>query len=91
MSDVHGNPDEIRLFATHLRQFSSNLGELRGATLSRMADLNQSWKDRENSEFVDRYREVIGPLDPLIATLDEYAAFLVRKAAALDSYLNTKL
>jgi len=91
MSDVHANPEEMRAFATHLVQFSQEVEHLHATTVSRMSQLNESWRDQENAEFVARYHQVVQPLIPLIEALQEYSLFLHRKSAALDEFLNMKL
>lgn len=91
MSDVHGNPVEMRAFAAHLAKFSQNLKEQTSETRSRMAHLGESWRDQENARFAEKYNAAIKPLDHLVLTLDEYRVFLIRKAEALEQFLNTRL
>ena len=91
MPEVNGNPSEMRAFAAHLAKFSQDLRELTSETRGRMAHLSETWRDQENARFAEKYTAAIKPQDHLIATLDEYRIFLIRKAEALEQYLNTRL
>lgn len=90
MADVHGNPDEMRQFAHHLNKLSTDFRNLKDATRAKMNHLSNSWRDNENAQFVQQFEHDVRPLERLIATADEYAQFLKKKAATLDNYLNTK-
>lgn len=91
MSDVHANPEEMKAFAYHLTKFAMELRGLRDVTKSRMSHLHESWRDNEHTQFIEKYEQAIAPMEPLIQTLDDYSAFLKRKAGALETFLNTRL
>jgi len=91
MSDVHGNPDEMRQFAYHLTKLAMDFRGLRDSTRAKMNHLNQSWRDKDNSQFVQRFEQDVKPIEKLIQTAEEYSNFLKKKASTLDNYLNTKL
>ena len=82
MPQVDGDPVEMRAFAAHLAKFSESLKGLNRETRSRMAHLSQSWRDQDNARFSGKYEVAIKPMDHLVNTLDEYRAFLLRKAQA---------
>lgn len=90
MSDVIGNPDEMRHFAYHLNKLAMDYRGLRDSTRAKMNHLNQSWRDRENAEFVQQFEQDLKPLDRLIETAEKYSAFLKQKAAKLDEVKNIK-
>jgi len=90
MSDVHGNPDEMRQFAYHLNKLAMDFRGLKDSTRAKMSHLNQSWRDKENAQFAQQFEQEVKPLDKLIQTAEEYSNFLKKKAATLDNYLNTK-
>ena len=91
MADVHGNPAELKQFATHLGRFSQELGALASETRARMNHLSDSWRDQENAQFAEKYAQAIKPMDTLAQTLDDYREFLMRKAKALEDYLSTRM
>lgn len=91
MSQVHGNPDEMRVFVNKLNEFAAILSNLKTKTKSDLNQLNQSWRDRENQKFYERLSNDLKPIDNLIRTAEEYRNFLNKKAQTLDNYLNTKL
>jgi len=90
MSDVHGNPDEMRQFAYHLNKLAMDLRGLGLTTRVKMNHLSQSWRDNENTQFAQQFEHDIKPLEKIIQTAEEYSNFLKKKAATLDVYLNTK-
>lgn len=90
MSDVIGNPDEMRQFAYHLNKLAMDYRGLRDSTRAKMNHLSQSWRDKENAEFVQQFEQDLKPLDKLIDTAEKYSAFLKRKASKLDEVKNTK-
>lgn len=90
MSDVYANPDEMRQFAYHLRKLATDFIGLKDSTRAKMNYLNETWRDNENALFTQRFEQDLKPLDRLIETAEEYGNFLVRKASALDTYLNEK-
>lgn len=90
MSDVHGNPDEMRQFAYHLNKLAMDLRGLGLTTQVKMNHLSQSWRDNENTQFAQQFEHDIKPLEKIIQTAEEYSNFLKKKAATLDVYLNTK-
>jgi uncharacterized protein YukE len=90
MSDVHGNPDEMRQFANHLNNLTTDFRVLKDLTRAKMNHLGQSWRDNENTQFAQQFEQDIKPLEKLVQTAEEYSNFLKKKAATLDIYLNTK-
>ena len=91
MSDVIGNPEEMRQFANHLNKLAMDFRGLRDSTRAKMNHLNQSWRDKENTQFVQQFEQDVKPLEKLIETAEKYSAFLKRKAAKLDDVINTRL
>ncbi len=71
MSDVHGNPDEMRQFAYHLNKLAMDFRGLRDSTRAKMNHLNQSWRDNENTQFVQQFEQDVKPLEKLIDTAAE--------------------
>jgi len=91
MSDVHGNPDEMRQFAYHLNKLAMDFRGLKDSTRAKMSQLNQSWRDKENAQFAEQFEQEIKPLEKLIDTAEKYSAFLKKKASKLDDFNNTKI
>ena len=91
MSDVHGNPDEMRQFAYHLNKLAMDFRGLKDSTRAKMNHLSQSWRDNENTQFAQQFEQDIKPLEKLIETAERYSDFLKKKASKLDDFINTKL
>lgn len=90
MSDVHGNPEEMRQFAYHLSKLAMDLRGLKDLTRAKMYHLSQSWRDSSNAQFAQQFEQDIKPMEKLIRTAEEYSKFLKDKAEPLDTYLKMK-
>lgn len=80
----------MRQFAYHLNKLATDFRGLKDATRAKMNHLSQSWRDKENGEFVQQFEQDIKPLEKLIDTAERYSAFLKKKAAKLDEVKNTR-
>ncbi len=49
------NPDELRRFATHSRQFNNDLLAQMTVLHGQLAGLGQTWRDREHDKFVEEF------------------------------------
>ena len=80
----------MRQFAYHLNKLAMDFRGLKDLTKAKMNQLSQSWRDNENAQFAQQFEQDVKPLEKLIHTAEEYSNFLKKKAATLDTYLNTK-
>ncbi len=90
MSQAIANPVEIRKFAQQLKRFSAELKSQLGTTKGKMQVLGQTWRDREHVKFSQNFNQATKPLYTLITDMEEYSQFLMRKAQAVEKYLNQK-
>lgn len=90
MPQVHGDPDEIRAFATYLDQYCTSSREQLLKVREELRKLgDSSWTDALYREYSERFDQVTAKL---FQTLDEIqpeqVAFLTGLAQRLDDILN---
>ena len=59
-------------------------------TSGKLRKLGESWKDAEHKKFEEKFTEYLNNMRPIISNIDEYCAFLERKANAADNYLKQR-
>ena len=90
MSQVHGNPQEMRNFARALRQFASQLeGEVRRIDGQSRA-VGQSWNDAEYRKFMQEWQQATAALKRFLGEVPRYEQHVNRKAEALEQYINSR-
>ncbi len=90
MSQIIVNPEEIRMFVNELQQFKHELEHNQQMITSKLDYLGESWQDQEQQIFKEEFSHMIRSMEPMMQKLDEYTAFLDRKAQAADAYLNQR-
>lgn len=91
MANAIIDPEELRKFSYHLQNVSRDIKGLKESTRAKMNHLNQTWRDNENSKFVQQFEQDIKQLDKLIHTAEEYANFLKRKADSTQPYFDSRM
>lgn len=86
--NIKGQSEEIRSFASRLRQFSidmkSNQSQLRG----QFNQVSNTWRDSVQQKFSEEMRDVNRLLDQFLREVDEeYLPHLEKKATEIDTYL----
>lgn len=90
MSQMRANPDEMKRFAAYLRNAAGQLREGRGALDSEYRTLGESWRDSRSQAFSKVYDQAMPAIERFCRQAEAYAAFLDRKAAAIDHYLGRR-
>jgi len=90
MSQAIVDPAELRRFAQQLGQFNAELEERLSTLASQLQNLNNSWRDQEHVKFAEEFEHHLKLIARSIETSNEYAPFLLRKAARIDEYLQQK-
>ncbi len=84
------DPDEVRAFATELKNFND---ELQGRMMSlymRYRTLNETWQDQEQVRFAEEFEKSIKNLKKFIDLANIQAPILMRKADKIDEYLKQR-
>jgi len=84
------NPDDLRRFATQLRQFNNDLMSQMSSLHGQLSGLSSSWRDREHDKFVEEFETVLKVLARFVDTTNQHVPFLLRKAERVEEYLNQR-
>jgi hypothetical protein len=55
-----------------------------------MSNLSGTWRDQEHQKFAEAFAQTTKVLGTFVNTAGEHAAFLNKKAAAIEQYLNQR-
>ena len=90
MSKANVDPAELRRFALDLKRFSGEIESLVGQLRGRMSSLEGSWRDQEQKKFAEAFVQTEKALAGFVEAAGEHAAFLNKKASAIDQYLRQR-
>ena len=90
MSKANVDPAELRRFAMDLKRFTDEIESLMGQLHSRMNGLEGSWRDQEQKKFAEAFVQTTKALAVFVEASGEHAAFLNKKAAAIEIYLRQR-
>lgn len=84
------NPEELRRFASELRNFNDSLkGELSGIH-QRFTKLGETWQDQEHAKFAEVFEQMVRTLAKFADAADKHVPFLLRKAERIQEYLDQR-
>jgi len=84
------NPDELRRFATQLRQFNNDLLAQMTVVHGQLAGLSQTWRDREHDKFVEEFEATLQVVARFVDATNQHVPFLLRKAGRVEEYLQQR-
>ena len=90
MSKANVDPAELRRFANDLKRFATELEGLMSQLHSRMAGLESTWRDQEQRKFAEAFAQTSKNLSLFVDAAAEHAAFLNKKATAVEQYLRQR-
>ena len=90
MTQAIANPEELRQFATRLKQFNDDLGEQAGLLAVQLESLGASWRDQENIRFTEEFQQHLRLLAQFIDANNSHIPYLLRKAERLEEYLQQR-
>ncbi len=87
MSQVHGNPEEMRRFSQALTRFVGSLdGEVKRID-AQARQVGESWNDAQYQRFMQDWSQTLTAIKRFINEAPQYAQYVSRKAADLEQYL----
>ena len=86
MTDVVGNPKELRSFASNLKQFNGQLRDSMSRLQGQFARLGDTWRDQEHQKFAQEFEQTMRLLHNFVQTTNAHILFLQRKAQKLYDY-----
>ena len=84
------DPDEVRAFASELRNFNDELQNRMMSLYMRFKALNETWQDQEQAHFAEEFEKSIKNLKKFVELANVQAPILLRKADKIDEYLNQR-
>lgn len=84
------DPEELRRFAHDLKRFNSELQSQMTSLQSRLIELGQTWRDQEQTKFVEEFEKTVKVLGRFMEASNEHIPFLLRKAQRVDEYLQQR-
>lgn len=90
MSKAIVDPAELRRFALDLKRFNANLQGQMTVLAGRLSSLGQSWRDQENTKFVEEFENTMRVLGRFVDASEQHIPFLLRKAEKIEDYLNQR-
>lgn len=75
-------PEEVEVFAQHLRQFSARLGDDFGRLRAQVGRLGESWRDEAHLRYVESFQDLAKAIDRFQKASGEHVPYLQRKAQA---------
>lgn len=88
MGQVHGNPEELRLFANALEHYLDTLEEETGRLDGAFNQLGDTWDDQKRREFEDVYQQLRGALNAFQEQAKAQIPHLHQLATDLEIYLS---
>lgn len=90
MSQAIVNPTELRRFAASLKRFNEDLTSQSTVIQSQLANLGQTWRDREHDKFVEEFEQTMQAVRRFLEVSNQHIPFLMRKAERIEEYLQQR-
>jgi WXG100 family type VII secretion target len=87
MSQAIVNPDELRKFANHLKQFNGELQASSARLNAQFRQLGSTWRDKEHAKFAQEFEQTMKAIQRFKAASDQQIPVLIKKAQIIDQYL----
>ena len=84
------DPEDLRRFAASLRKFDTEVHDRITAMNGQLIALGKTWRDQENKKFVEDFEQQMRTIAHLIEVTEEHIPFLLRKADAIERYLQQR-
>ena len=90
MASANVDPVELRRFATDLKRFNEDLHALMSGLHGRLRGLENTWRDQEQRKFTEQCEGTLKVLGKFLEDSHLHAAFLGKKAGAIEAYLKQR-
>lgn len=84
------DPEDLRRFAASLKKFNTEVQERITTIGGQMVALNRTWRDQEHKKFSEEFEQHMKVINHFIEVTKDYIPYLVRKADAIDQYLQQR-
>ncbi len=90
MPQAIANPEDMRRFASELKQFNNQLRESAARLQHQFVLLGGTWRDQEHQKFAQEFEQTMRVLAQFMRIADEHIPFLLRKAQRIEEYLRQR-
>jgi uncharacterized protein YukE len=90
MAQAIVDPADLRRFATHLKQFNSELRDRIALLHGQLVGLGDTWRDQEHDKFVQEFEQTMNTIEAFVEVADQHIPFLLRKADRIEEYLGQR-
>jgi hypothetical protein len=73
-----------------LKKFDTDVRDRIAAMHGQLVALGKTWRDQENKKFVEDFEQQMRAISHLIEVTEEHIPFLLRKAEAIERYLQQR-
>jgi len=84
------DPQQLRQFATQLRQFNEDLRSRLAHVQAAFARLGETWRDQEHAQFAELFMETTKVLHRFLGASDKHIPYLIKKAEKVEEYLHLR-
>ncbi|WP_297908182.1 WXG100 family type VII secretion target [uncultured Parabacteroides sp.] len=87
-NQVIANTDEMRSFASNLRNLSNDLINSFAMARKQMYTVNETWLDKENTVFMAEFEKSLAAIEQMAELMQDYSNYVDRKVEQLEVYLH---
>lgn len=84
------DPEDLRRFASSLKKFNTDIRDRVTSLSGQLIGLGKTWRDQENKKFVEDFEQHMRTISHFIQLTEEHIPFLLRKAEAIERYLQQR-
>jgi uncharacterized protein YukE len=88
---IHANPDEMDVFALHLKSFNERLAEEMSRLRGAFARVGETWTDAKYRSFADEFIRTMTLLENFGRASEDFIGYLYSESAFLRQYLDRNL
>ncbi len=90
MPQAIADPEDLRRFAASLKKFNTDVRDRIVALNGQLVSLAKTWRDQENKKFSEDFEQHMRAIAHFIEVTEEHIPFLLRKAEAIERYLQQR-
>ena len=84
------DPEELRRFASTLKNFNNELHNYMSVLHGQLVALGNTWRDKEHEKFRQEFEQTMQVVKRFVDATNQHIPFLMRKADRADEYLQQR-
>jgi uncharacterized protein YukE len=90
MAQAIMDPEEVRRFASELKRFNEDVGMKAASLQARFSALGTTWQDQDHEKFAEEFITTMKVLKKFMEISEKHTPYLLRKAQAIERYLDQR-